>query len=136
MKKKWAVLLLLVTGLFTGCTGQAEEGAKQEAMQAVYHKITPEEAKRMMETKDMLILDVRTEAEYQARHIPGAVLLPNEFIDAQRSDQMPDREKTILVYCRSGHRSRIAAEKLVQMGYANVYDFGGIIDWPFETEPR
>lgn len=135
MKSRWFVFLLFAAGILTGCTGQAQEEAQQEEMEAVYHKITPEQAKEMMKSENVLLLDVRTEEEYRVRHIPGAVLLPNDSIQAQRTDGMPDRDKTILVYCRSGHRSRIAAEKLVQMGYTKVYDFGGIIDWPYETEP-
>lgn len=95
--------------------------------------ITPEEAKARMDKNDaILVLDVRTQEEYDQGHVPGAVCLPNEEITAD----MPvvfDKNAEILVYCRSGRRSAEALEKLRKMGYTNVADFGGILDWPYET---
>lgn len=95
--------------------------------------LSPEEAKRRMEENDAaLVLDVRTQEEYDQAHIPGAVCLPNEEITAD----MPivfDKDAEILLYCHSGRRSAEAAEKLKKMGYTNVADIGGIIDWPYET---
>ena len=95
--------------------------------------LSPEEAKaRMDENPDLILLDVRTQEEYDEEHIPGAVCLPNEMIAAD----MPfpfSKDAEILVYCRSGRRSAEAAKKLRDMGFTNVSDFGGIIDWPYET---
>lgn len=99
-------------------------------------KITAEEAKKRMESgDDIIILDVRTEEEYLEGHIPGAVLLPNgEIVEGELQEELPDTDQEILVYCRSGNRSAQAAKKLTEAGYTNVYDFGGINDWPYETE--
>ena len=102
---------------------------------AEYHKITAEQAKERLGSGDELILlDVRTQEEYDAGHIAGAILLPNETItETEQPDILPDLNAEILIYCRSGNRSAQAAKKLVAQGYTNVYDFGGIIDWPYET---
>ena len=95
--------------------------------------LTPEQAKaRMEENPDLILLDVRTQEEFEQGHIPGAVCLPNEMIAAD----MPflfGKDAEILLYCRSGRRSADAAKKLRDMGFTNVFDFGGIIDWPYET---
>jgi rhodanese-related sulfurtransferase len=108
--------------------------AATEAVAAEYHKITPEEAKARMDSGDeVTIVDVRTPAEYKSGHIPGAINVPNEDILDEMPDELPDLNAELLVYCRSGRRSSDAAHKLVAMGYANVYDFGGIIDWPYDT---
>lgn len=98
-----------------------------------YLTLTAEEAKaRLDEGENVILLDVRTQEEYDAGHIPGAVCLPNE--DITEDSSLPyDKEAEILVYCRSGRRSAQAAEKLAKMGYENVADFGGILDWPYET---
>jgi len=98
-----------------------------------YQKITPVEAKAMMDGGEVVILDVRTEAEFAEAHIAGAVLLPDYDIEPLAPELLPDKDETILIYCRSGRRSEIAANALIEMGYTNVYDFGGIIDWPYET---
>ncbi|HQQ40044.1 MAG TPA: rhodanese-like domain-containing protein [Clostridia bacterium] len=102
---------------------------------AEYHKITAEQAKERLDSGDELILlDVRTQDEFNAGHIAGAMLLPNETItETEQPDILPDLNAEILIYCRSGNRSAQAAKKLVAQGYTNVYDFGGIIDWPYET---
>lgn len=102
---------------------------------AEYHKVTAEQAKERLDSGDELILlDVRTQDEFNAGHIAGAILLPNETItETEQPDILPDLNAEILIYCRSGNRSAQAAKKLVAQGYTNVYDFGGIIDWPYET---
>lgn len=106
---------------------------KQEETKMAYQQITPQEAKEIMDTEgDIVILDVRTQEEYASGHIKNAVCLPNEDIsDGTDLDLLPDKNQKILVYCRSGNRSKQAAEKLAEMGYGNVLEFGGIIDWPF-----
>ena len=106
-------------------------GTEDSSQEAIYRKITPEEAKTMM-TEDSRILDVRTEAEYKSGYIPGAELLPVDRIQAGDLDTLRDKDQVLLVYCRSGNRSRTASEALVEAGYTQVYDFGGIIDWPYD----
>ena len=92
------------------------------------------EAKERMDSgDDIIILDVRTQDEYEESHIPGAILIPNETIGTEMPEQLPDAGQEILVYCRSGNRSAQAAKKLVEAGYTQIYDFGGIMDWPYET---
>lgn len=111
--------------------GQAEQ---EDTMQAEYHKISAEDAKKRMDSgDDIIILDVRTQAEYDESHIPGAILIPNETIGTGKPEQLPDTDQEILVYCRSGNRSAQAAKKLVEAGYTQIYDFGGIMDWPYDT---
>ncbi|MCT4596908.1 MAG: rhodanese-like domain-containing protein [Vallitalea sp.] len=97
-----------------------------------YIKITPEEAKEMM-VEGNIILDVRTQEEYNQGHIEGAKLLPVDSISAGKLEDLPNKDQIILVYCRSGNRSATATKALVNAGYTNVYDFGGIIDWPYEV---
>lgn len=95
-----------------------------------FTRISQEEAEEMMEQDDgHVILDVRTKEEYASGHIPGAICIPNETIYKERPEQLPDLDQIILVYCRSGNRSKRAARMLYEMGYTNVYEFGGIIDW-------
>ena len=98
-----------------------------------YHKISAEDAKDWMENWEVTIVDVRTTAEYAEGHIPGAILVPNEIISDTSPDALPDLNATLLVYCRSGRRSKDACMKLLAIGYQNVYDLGGIIDWPYDT---
>ena len=99
-----------------------------------YRQIGMEEAFAMMETEsDYIILDVRTPEEFKERHIPDAVNVPNETIGTEDIPQLPDKEQLIMVYCRSGNRSKQASEKLVKLGYSKVVEFGGINDWPGET---
>lgn len=98
-----------------------------------YEQITPEAAKALMdEVPDCVILDVRTEEEFAEGHIKNAILIPDYEIEAKAQSVIADKEHLILVYCRSGRRSKIAAEKLVDMGYTNIKEFGGIIDWKYE----
>ena len=127
--KKW-ILLLLAVMLLTAC-GQAKENDRE----AVYVNITAEEAKEIMDTEDSyIILDVRTQEEYDQGHIPGAVLIPDTEIEAKAEEVLTDKDQLLLVYCRSGRRSKLAAEALVELGYTNIKEFGGIIDWPYEVE--
>ena len=123
MKRVIPVLLAVLLCL-TGCT--AEE-------KMAYRQISQEEAKSMMTRDDgYIIVDVRRQDEYDSGHIPGAILIPNESIGTEQPEQLPDKNQIILVYCRSGRRSKEAAQKLANMGYTNVYEFGGIIDWTGE----
>ena len=99
---------------------------------AAYHKISAEEAYEMMASQEGVVVDVRTREEYDGGHIENAVLVPNESIGSEMPEALPDKEATLLIYCRSGRRSKEAAQKLLSLGYQNVYDFGGVIDWPYE----
>ena len=97
--------------------------------------ITAEEAKQIMDTETgYIILDVRTQEEYDESHIPGAIVIPNTEIETRAEQELTDKGQMILVYCRSGRRSKQAAEILVTLGYTNIKEFGGIIDWPYEVE--
>lgn len=128
MKKMLPSLLLLALTL-TGC---AAPTAEPEAN--TYRQITMQEAVDMMEKEEnYIILDVRTEQEYAAGHIPGAILLPNETIGTEPIPQLPDKDQLIMVYCRSGNRSKQASDKLVKLGYTNIVEFGGINSWPGEV---
>ena len=112
----------------------APETSEIAGSSAVYTEISQEEAAKMMEqTEGYVIVDVRTEAEYEESHIPAAICIPNETIRTSRPKSLPDTDQVILVYCRSGNRSKQAAQKLADMGYTHVYEFGGINTWPGET---
>ena len=126
MKK---LLPIFITALLlVGCAAPAER-------EVSYRQITMDEAVAMMEEEEgYIILDVRTAAEFDEKHIPGAINIPNEAIGIDAIPELPDKDQLILVYCRSGNRSKQASEKLVKLGYTNVVEFGGIIDWPGETE--
>ena len=100
---------------------------------SAYHKISAEEAKKMMDKGGVTIVDVRRQDEYDQGHIKDAILVPNETISDTQPEALPDKDAVLLIYCRSGRRSAEAANKLVAQGYTQVYDFGGIIDWPYET---
>ena len=136
-------LIALATFAFSAC-GMAEPmekpmekpaasaSASQSSAGAQYHKISPQEAKeRMDKNAKVIILDVRTKGEYAEGHIKNAILVPNESIGTEPPKELPDKNAEILVYCRSGNRSRQASEKLVKMGYTNVYDFGGVNTWTY-----
>lgn len=104
-------------------------------MKNTYEHISQRDAKALMDSeKDMVVLDVRTKAEYEGSHIVGAICIPNETIDQSVSERLPEKDQLILVYCRSGNRSRQASGKLAGLGYTNIREFGGIITWPYETE--
>ena len=124
MKKIIPFLMALL--LLAGCGAQSEE--------STYRQVNAEEADPMMEEESgYIILDVRTAQEYSEKHIPGAINIPNETIGAEDIPELPDKEQLILVYCRSGNRSKQASEKLVKLGYTNIVEFGGINDWTGET---
>ena len=128
MKK--LIVLLLAVMLLTAC-GQDTENSRE----AVYVNITAEEAKTLMDSEEgYVILDVRSQEEYDQGHIPGAILIPDTEIEARAEDVLTDKNQLILVYCRSGRRSKLAAQALADLGYTNVKEFGGIIDWTYEVE--
>lgn len=120
-----AISIILILILLTGCQ-TSEDGS-------AYEKITPEQALELMDG-DAIILDVRTSEEYATGHVPGAMLLPVDDILAGKTESLPDKEALILVYCRSGNRSKTASNALVEAGYTQIKDFGGIIDWPYDVE--
>jgi rhodanese-related sulfurtransferase len=128
------ILLTAIALLVTACSsgGQVMDG---EDMVRSFTQISQEEARKMMEKDDgHIIIDVRRQDEFVTGHIPGAVCIPNESIGKEKPEELPDTDQIILVYCRSGNRSKQASQKLFDMGYTNVYEFGGIIDWTGETE--
>ncbi len=128
MRKILLVFLIVLICVTTSCQNtKKNEGS--ESMDG-YETITMDEAKELMETKDdYIILDVRTQEEYNEGHIPGAICIPNEEINEEKIEELPDTEQLIMVYCRSGNRSKQAAKKLADIGYTNIVEFGGIIDW-------
>jgi rhodanese-related sulfurtransferase len=116
--------------LLAGCASDEPKAGGEETN---YQQISQEKAAQMMEQEDgHVVVDVRRQEEYDAGHIPGAILLPNESIGTEPPKELPDREQIILIYCRSGNRSKQAAQKLADMGYTNIYEFGGINTWPGE----
>ncbi len=124
MKKIIPFLMALL--LLAGCGAQSEE--------STYRQVNAEEADSMMEEETgYIILDVRTAQEYSEKHIPGAINIPNETIGTEDIPELPDKEQLILVYCRSGNRSKQASEKLVKLGHTNIVEIGGINSWPGET---
>jgi len=125
MKKLMPILLSAL--LFTGC-------AMPQSPINTYRQITMEEAVTLMaQEKDYIILDVRRPDEFAVGHIPNAINVPNETIGESEISALPDKGQLIMVYCRSGRRSKEAAEKLIRLGYTNIVEFGGIIDWKGET---
>lgn len=135
--------ILAAVLLLAGCAGsQRGDGPGQaqalppaaagEQNGQAYHKITAEQAKEMMDEGGVTVVDVRTQAEYDAGHIPGSVLVPNESIGTEPPEALPELDAVLLVHCRSGVRSKQASDKLVEMGYTQVYDFGGIQGWPYD----
>ena len=127
---------LLIAVSLTSCLQESKEKNPPDDGGLVwqpYFQISQAQARQMMAADDgHVIVDVRRQDEYEAGHIPGAILIPNETIDTERPAELPDLNQVILIYCRSGNRSKQAAEKLGRMGYTNVYEFGGIIDWTGE----
>ena len=121
------VIGFLIVIVLSGCTATKEEN------KIMYNKITAEEAKEMIDTQEVIILDVRTQEEFIEKHIEDALLIPDYELEKLAESKLPDKNKKILVYCRSGNRSKSSARLLIDMGYTNVYDFGGIINWPYET---
>ena len=126
MKK--LIPILLTALMLTGCTGAVN------STNNTYRQISMDEAVAMMEQESgYIILDVRTPAEFAEKHIPNAINIPNETIGTDEISALPDKDQLILVYCRSGRRSKEAAGKLVKLGYTNIVEFGGILDWKGET---
>ena len=141
MKKLFKILtaMFLMLFCFSACGGEVDK-ASDDAPESEfiknedgYYQITPEQAHEMMLKKDdYTILDVREESEYKEGHIRNAVLLPDYEVLERASEVLPDKNEMILVYCRSGRRSKNASAELAAQGYVNVYEFGGIIDWPYD----
>ena len=146
MKKILCIITILLCILLTACGDATSIGiiggadgptsiiVAEKGEKAMYEQITPQEAKRIMDSgEEHIILDTREQDEFDEGHIPGAILIPYTEIENKAEEMLPDNDKLILVYCRSGRRSKIAAENLVKLGYTNVKEFGGIIDWPYEV---
>lgn len=128
MKKLLCIMIALL--VLTAC-GQDKENEQE----AVYVNITAQQAKEIMDSRnDYILLDTRTQEEYDEGHIPGAILIPYDEITQKAESILPDKSQLLLVYCRSGRRSKLASEDLVKLGYTNIKEFGGIIDWPYEVE--
>ena len=128
--KRWMIMLMaaLLSTVLIGCGSSSATPAKEG--DHGYKRISQEEAQRLMKSESgCIILDVRTKQEYAEGHIPGAICIPNETIGTTPPAELPDKAQMILVYCRSGRRSKEAAQKLANMGYTNILEFGGIIDW-------
>lgn len=125
MINKLAIPILIIACAFIGQTNHKEVS---------YMNITAQEAKEIMDTEgEYIILDVRTEEEYSEGHIQNAILIPDYEIEKKAGEMLKDKNQLILVYCRSGRRSKLAAESLIKLGYTNIKEFGGIIDWPYEV---
>ena len=128
MKK---LLIIALAAILLAACGQAKENDRE----AMYVNITAQEAKTIMDTEQgYVILDTRTREEYDQGHIPGAIQISHDEITEKAEEVLTDKDQLILIYCRSGRRSKIAAEALVELGYTNIKEFGGIIDWPYEVE--
>ena len=147
MKKALCIISVLLCILLTACGDDSSIGiiggadgptsiiVAEKGEKAMYEQITPQEAKRIMDSGEKhIVLDTREQDEFDEGHIPGAILIPYTEIENKAEEMLPDKDKLILVYCRSGRRSKIAAEALSKLDYTNVKEFGGIIDWPYEVE--
>lgn len=142
MKLKGLILMLAISlTLFGFCAcgdknateGTMENSAENTTVSITYEQISQDEAKRIMDTQEgYVIIDARTEEEFSEGHIEGAILIPEYEIAERAEREIPEKDTLILVYCRSGRRSKIAADALVTLGYTNVKEFGGIIDWQYE----
>ena len=147
MKKVLCIISILLCILLTACGNDSSIGiiggadgptsiiVSEKGEKAMYEQITAEEAKKIMDSgEEHILLDTREQDEFDEGHIPGAILIPYTEIENKAEEMLPDKDKLILVYCRSGRRSKIAAESLAKLGYTNVKEFGGIIDWSYEIE--
>ena len=137
-----AVLCIFLTGcgdatsigIIGGADGPTAILVSEKGEKTMYQQITGEEAKKIMDSgEEYIILDTREQDEFDEGHIPDAILIPYTEIENKAEEMIPDKDKLILVYCRSGRRSKIAAESLEKLGYTNLKEFGGIIDWPYEV---
>ena len=134
------IVLIICLTLFSSCSGNENsptittDTTETTVNNSLgYEQISGEEAKHLMDTeKDYIILDARTDEEFNEGHIEGAILIPEYEITDRAEDELKDKDQLILVYCRSGRRSKIAAQALADLGYTNVKEFGGIIDWQYE----
>ena len=129
MKQILIIIFVVILGvvILAGCSSKIDKNTEN-----TYKQITPAEAKDLMDSKEnYVILDVRTMEEFAEGHIEGAILIPDYEIGEKAESVLTDKNQLILVYCRSGRRSKIAASELAAMGYTNVKEFGGIIDWPY-----
>lgn len=123
---------IFISMIFGGCSLQKNTASKEKSG---YRQVNAETAKELMDNEtDYIILDVRTTEEYDEKHIPGALLIPDYEITERAEKELPDKDQLILVYCRSGNRSKTASQALADMGYTNIVEFGGIKSWPYETE--
>ena len=128
-KQRGLIIMLLISLSLFGLTA-----CKDGSNTPTYEQITAQEAKTIMDSEtDYIIIDARTQEEFAEGHIENAILIPEYEIKTRAEKELPDKDALILVYCRSGRRSKIASEELVRLGYTNVKEFGGIIDWPYET---
>lgn len=136
------ILCTMFIFIFTGCStvmikfdSQPKTKLEENKKLAEYKKITPEEAKEIIDSDEyVIILDVRTEEEFKEGHIPAAINIEDSILKDEANSKLPDKDATILVYCRSGRRSEASAKELIDLGYINIIDIGGIIDWQYETE--
>ena len=141
MKKILAILMLAIALTACGTEEAADDSTilnetteTTEDVLVPYEPITAEDAKKLMDTEsDYIIVDARTAEEFAEGHIPGAILIPEYEITERAQSELPDKDQLILVYCRSGRRSKIASQALTDLGYTNVKEFGGIIDWPYDV---
>ena len=125
MKRLFLFVITLLL-LFTGCTGDSSV--------STFTQISQDEAKKMMDSQNVIILDVREQYEFEEGHIPEAVLFPlGSIAEDTATEMIPTKDSVVLVYCRSGNRSKTASQKLVELGYTAVYEFGGITTWPYEV---
>ncbi len=130
MKKLRGLIIMLSISLFLFGLTACHDGGNN----ATYEQITPQQTKEIMDNEtDYIIIDTRTQEEFGEGHIENAILIPEYEITERAEKEMTDKDTLILVYCRSGRRSKIASEELVNLGYTNVKEFSGIIDWPYEV---
>ena len=129
-----ALFLFALTGCQAGTVQPTASASENDTAAASYRQVSTADAVALMEQEDnYILLDVRTQEEFDAGHIPGAICVPNESIGSEDIPELPDKDQLILVYCRSGRRSKEASQKLADLGYSNIVEFGGIIDWTGET---
>ena len=130
LRKPIAAVIICMACLLMACGQSPSETVETSSENLGYRQITQSEAMEIMaNSDDYILLDVRTQSEFDEVHIPGAICIPNEEIGTEEIPELPDKDQIILVYCRSGRRSKISSEKLAALGYTNVLEFGGIIDW-------